>query len=476
MKPAGGLVVVLAMAFGAALVATAQEPRTALTPGLDRDGDGVYDELERTGGSSPTDAASVPEGQAFEGTCDNFADDDLDGLTDGADPGCDPAEVSGDLEARTYAFQTTARLEQGSLGDGLPPVALELRGPAVMRTGEPDRGRSRLEMVAMQLEADTPAGRVVLVEDPARASTGFVGSETGAPPFRSEIETFTLLILGGEAVPQEAIVVTNDEVPHLPPVQDSRKVDPERCYQFNGGLHCPEVPRLRIPVLKYVAKFDCGEQPSTPPPFLGAVKPGDYATKVVIHNPQGVEVRAKKKVAVGLRNPKHGPISRYEHFTLPPDAVTEVDCPDVFRLLGKEVVKGKPLPFLNGVVVVLSQEKLDVIANYTQETPKEKVEFVIHKPRGRIALPPELERLVDRRLKIVTLVTEDVIVDPEREVREALVREIPAAREVLGRLQIEILSDDIGVGSSMDVEAIKPQKCILVDPPDLPEGMLECEP
>lgn len=472
-----------------------------LPPGLDSDGDDWANTFEQVIGSLPDDKRSVPETQAIPGVCEDNIDNDRDGATDAADTGCAPLMPSVDLEPRIYAFGSFAEIPAGQAGPNLPPEVLKLSGPAVMRTGPAEEGRSRLEILAMQLSVDTSQGRAYLLKDPQRSSEGAITSQTGdgSPPFDSEIEVPTLLVIGGEVIPLERVKGTATDLPHVPPVQDVRKFDPDRCYKFRGDkLHCPRVPELRIPVLQWVAKFDCGEQPSTPPPFWGPVKPGDYATKIVIYNPHDVRVKVRKKVSVGERNPKTGPRTQWETFWLPPMGTTEVDCKDIYRLLGDQVPHPKPwqpVPFINGVVAVLSQKKLDVIGNYTLETPKEKVEFRIEPPKPptpprkkrkhskggyddpetgyeRTDWPPELKKWIGRRLKIVTLITEDTIIDVLGEVHEALRRKFPEAP--VEKLHISILSTDIGVGSSLDIEAIEPQKCVLIDPPENPRGRLDC--
>ncbi|HEV8582221.1 MAG TPA: hypothetical protein VGX68_24385 [Thermoanaerobaculia bacterium] len=465
-----------------ALPLAAQPASPGATPkfpaDLDRDGDGFYDRLETALGSDPANKASTPESHALADgdnngvadVCEDSVDNDADGKTDSDDPGCEVLLVSADFGPGLDIFNSKSTIEAGALGNGVPPQRLQLQGPVVVRRGESDGGKLPVEMEAMQLTGALGGSTAALIEDPQRHSSGTVVAPAGDKSGSGEFSMNTLVVIDGKVFRHEPITVRNPSIDNLPPVQDSRKIDPSKCYQWQGGLHCPEVPRLRIPVLKYVAKFDCGEQPSTPPPFLGSVKPGDYATKIVIHNPQGVPVKLKKKVSVGERNPKTGPISKFQSPTLPPDGTTEVDCPDIFGLLGKTIVKGEPLPFLNGVVVILSQKKLDVIANYTQEVPKEKVDFVIVPPPNA---PPNLKALANRRLKLVRLVTEDVIIDEEKEVRTALSLQFPPA--LVQRTRVTIVGDSVGVGSGIDVEEIRPQHCILVDPPELPDGQLECE-
>jgi hypothetical protein len=57
-------------------------------PPWDRDCDGYYNYYETMWGSDPDDAASTPEHKSAAGTCTDGLDNDKDGLTDSADPGC----------------------------------------------------------------------------------------------------------------------------------------------------------------------------------------------------------------------------------------------------------------------------------------------------------------------------------------------------------------------------------------------------
>jgi hypothetical protein len=184
-----------------------------------------------------------------------------------------------------------------------------------------------------------------------------------------------------------------------------------------------------------------------------------------------VPVNLEKKVSEGARNPKAGPVSRFESVKLLPDSTTEIDCEDIFRLLGQQIPeKGKELPFKNGVVVILSAKKLDVIANYTQEVVKEEIDFIIKPPTNA---PPPMRALANKRLKMVTLVSQEKVIVEEAVVRELLKQQFPA--EIVELTKITIVDDDLGVGSSMEVVEIRPQKCILMDPPDLPKGQLNCK-
>ena len=58
---------------------------------LDTDGDGFLDRLEVAVGSDPENPESTPEVAPVPGACADGLDNDLDGLVDTADPGCGPA-------------------------------------------------------------------------------------------------------------------------------------------------------------------------------------------------------------------------------------------------------------------------------------------------------------------------------------------------------------------------------------------------
>ena len=65
------------------------EADTGCQPFADFDGDGFPNMAEELLGSDPNDAASTPEVTPIAGVCGDGLDNDLDGLVDAADPGCD---------------------------------------------------------------------------------------------------------------------------------------------------------------------------------------------------------------------------------------------------------------------------------------------------------------------------------------------------------------------------------------------------
>ena len=82
------------------LAATLQQLPSARAVDADADGDGVIDLAEQITGSDPDDPASSPEDAGLSFVlglpwCFDEVDNDLDGLTDAADPGC--ADSDGDI-------------------------------------------------------------------------------------------------------------------------------------------------------------------------------------------------------------------------------------------------------------------------------------------------------------------------------------------------------------------------------------------
>jgi hypothetical protein len=172
---------------------------------VDADQDGVLDTLEAALGASPDDAASTPESLAAPGTCLDGRDDDLDGLTDGEDPGCHLPAASGTTfpAAGDDAFEATLELPRYPLETpfGICPISISARGPVVMRRAEPgpDGGSGRevaFEIVALQLDGNAEfhaepgypdclvppsTFEVTVFEDPAETSTGLLDADTGDP-------------------------------------------------------------------------------------------------------------------------------------------------------------------------------------------------------------------------------------------------------------------------------------------------------
>jgi len=71
-------------------------PTPRLCPPWDKDCDGHYNFVEMMLGSDPDDPTSTPEHIAIIATCQDGLDNDKDGLTDTADPGCPLRDADGD--------------------------------------------------------------------------------------------------------------------------------------------------------------------------------------------------------------------------------------------------------------------------------------------------------------------------------------------------------------------------------------------
>jgi hypothetical protein len=158
----------------------------------------------------------------------------------------------------------------------------------------------------------------------------------------------------------------------------------------------PETERLIV----YSAKFLCG-------PAFGkeGVQRGSYSTAVNVHNPHNARVILYKKVVIAKREDEpRGRISDLRRVVLGPDEAIEIDCIDIYSLLGPEeeepeltapgqqsqtlpavtpgTEEGVPsiqrsditpvsslVQFIKGFVVIYASAPLDVVAVYTASTP-----------------------------------------------------------------------------------------------------------
>ena len=119
-------------------------------------------------------------------------------------------------------------------------------------------------------------------------------------------------------------------------------------------------------ISEYAVKFICGTQTTK---NVAVVAPGVYFTAINVHNPSKEGVKFKKKVAIALPAEKGGPISTLVDAALNSDQAFEIDCPDILKIVGPEILKGLGSPtFLKGFVVIQSASELDVVAVYTTAT------------------------------------------------------------------------------------------------------------
>jgi hypothetical protein len=177
----------------------------------------------------------------------------------------------------------------------------------------------------------------------------------------------------------------------------------------------PETERLIV----YSAKFLCG-------PAFGkeGVQPGSYSTAINVHNPHNGRVYLYKKAVIANREDEdRGRISDFHKVALGPDEAIEIDCIDIYGLLGPEPEESEEVTqqpetglttapsiqsssitpvsslvrFIKGFVVIYASAPLDVVAVYTASTPvgfSLDVEYLSPSTAATVPVepPPEEER------------------------------------------------------------------------------------
>lgn len=186
----------LVLSFG-----VAARPALGLPASVDADQDGVVDALEVALGSSPGNAASTPESLAVSQSCLDGEDDDLDGVADLDDPGCELPAASDTTfpPAGDDVFEATLELRRYPLDTpfGICPISVSARGAVVVRRAEPSPAREvELEVVALQVDGtaefhaqpDYPdclippsTFDVSVFEDPSQISTGRLTDDAPEP-------------------------------------------------------------------------------------------------------------------------------------------------------------------------------------------------------------------------------------------------------------------------------------------------------
>jgi len=144
---------------------------------------------------------------------------------------------------------------------------------------------------------------------------------------------------------------------------------------------------LGRPFWSFAAKFVCGEQlaDQAGQPIAGepAVKPGNYATEINIHNPHylgPIQIRQKALLLVdrgapvgrapGTANP--GAFSPL--FALADDGATMMDCNGIWELLNPGTTPPTPMPLMIGYLVIVSPANLDVVGVMTATTSTSNLE------------------------------------------------------------------------------------------------------
>ncbi|MGH9890597.1 MAG: S8 family serine peptidase [bacterium] len=150
-----------------------------------------------------------------------------------------------------------------------------------------------------------------------------------------------------------------------------------------AGCVKDEKPRI---IYQYSVKFVCGKSEGK------ILSRGHYYTAINVHNPTHKDIRFRKKIAVALPGERPGHVTEFTFTRLGPDQALEIDCPDIYRLLG--------LPegcLLKGFVVIESAVELDVVTVYTATGNDRQVE-TIHTERvpARPITEPKKRRPEDR--------------------------------------------------------------------------------
>jgi hypothetical protein len=127
------------------------------------------------------------------------------------------------------------------------------------------------------------------------------------------------------------------------------------------GLAQRQKAAAPAPVIQYAVKFVCGPSPGN------VVAKGTYFTAINVHNPTGVAVSFRKKIAIALPLEKAGRVTNFFNTQLGPDQALEIDCQDIERHADQG-------GFLKGFVVIQSAVELDVVAVYTVADANQQVE------------------------------------------------------------------------------------------------------
>jgi hypothetical protein len=123
-------------------------------------------------------------------------------------------------------------------------------------------------------------------------------------------------------------------------------------------VSCAVAQPIQLPArVSYAAKFLCGlsQGATTAPPSEPAVKRGNYATVINIHNPWATDVSIMKKVALAApeRFPNTALVPPTKRFQdrLPSDHAMSVDCQEIVNLL---TLNGTPPAgtFIEGYLVI----------------------------------------------------------------------------------------------------------------------------
>lgn len=129
--------------------------------------------------------------------------------------------------------------------------------------------------------------------------------------------------------------------------------------------------------LEYAVKFVCGV--NVRPNISPAAAVGAYFTAINIHNSLNDAAPLVHKVALAEPGRPTRPTPITSPFRLGYDEATEIDCPQIARLLGAAGIPHGP--FFTGFYVIQSQTELDVVAVYTAAGSRTGAVTSIHTER-----------------------------------------------------------------------------------------------
>lgn len=136
------------------------------------------------------------------------------------------------------------------------------------------------------------------------------------------------------------------------------------CLSLPGLAHSQDPLAAEVKRNQYAVKIVCGRG-ETGGDMGGIVAQGTYFTAVNVHNPGTKTIAMRKKIAVAYPNQKPGPISKWIEAKMEGDQAFEVDCPEMYKIMGLQ-----PGKLLKGFLVIESQAELDVVGVYTAAGPQ----------------------------------------------------------------------------------------------------------
>jgi photosystem II stability/assembly factor-like uncharacterized protein len=204
--------------------------------------------------------------------------------------------------------------------------------------------------------------------DPASPDFIFLGTNIGA------------FVATDGGVLDEQWQMLGTGLPRVPVTQ--LKIQPGRrlmASTYGRNIWQLDISRLfHEPPLQYAAKFICGK------PDGDTAATGVYFTSIDVHNPQLTPLAFRKKFAIARANEKAGPISKFFTAKLCSDEAFTISCGEILARTSTSTGS-----FLDGLVVLESDQELDVIGSYSATGSTKQVETL------------ELERVAPRRQAIV---------------------------------------------------------------------------